>query len=102
MDRETSLDLSARIGALIAGHAPTVDYTDADVRAAEAECAGDLAEMREIGLLRDSFEEYYVIREFCARYGIADEADGHYLLRLFARRARSTQTNFYAIRICKT
>ena len=84
MDREASLDLSARIGALIAERSPVVEYTDDDVRLAEAECADDLAEMRELGLIRGSFGEYYVIREFCARYGIADEADGHYLLRLFA------------------
>ena len=84
MDREASLDLSARIGALIAERAPTVDFTEDDVRRAEAECAADLAEMRDIGLIRDTFREYYVIREFCAKYGVADEADGHYLLRLFS------------------
>ena len=84
MDREASLDLSARIGALIAERSPTVDFTEDDVRRAEAECAADLAEMRELGLMRDTFREYYVIREFCARYGVTDEADGHYLLRLFA------------------
>lgn len=94
MDKNASLDLSARIGALIAGHAPAVDYTDADVRAAEAACAGDLAEMRELGLVRDSFEEYYVIREFCARYGISDLADGHYLLRLFSEARRLDADEF--------
>ena len=83
MDRDASLELSARIGAIIAGRAPIVRYTDADVRRAEAECAADLAEMRGLGLVGDSFEEYYVIREFLASCG-ADRADGHYLLRLFA------------------
>ena len=92
MDREASLDLSARIGALIAERAPTVDFTDEDVRLAEAECAADLAEMRELGLIRDTFREYYVIREFCARYGVADAADGHYLLRLFSE-ARALDAN---------
>ena len=84
MDREASLDLSAQIGALIAEHAPHIEYTADDVRRAEAECADDLDEMRSLGLIRGSFEEYYVIREFCAGYGVSDRADGHYLLRLFA------------------
>lgn len=94
MDRETSLDISARIGALIAERAPTVDYTEEDLRTAEAQCAGDIDEMRSIGLLRDSFEEYYVIREFCAKYGVSDIADGHYLLRLFSEARRLDADSF--------
>ena len=84
MDRDASVDLSAKIGALIASRSPRVDYTDGDVRRAEAECAADISELRELGLIRDSFEEYYVIREFCDITGIAEAADGHYLLRLFS------------------
>ena len=88
MDRDASIEISAKIGALIAARAPQIGYTDADVSRAEAECSGDIAEMREIGLLRDSFEEYYVIREFCSLAGVNDAADGHYLLRLFAEARR--------------
>lgn len=84
MDREASLDVSAGIGAFIARHSPRVEYTDADVRRAMDECRSDLDEMRGLGLIRDTFEEYYVIREFCAMCGVPGLDDGHYLLRLFS------------------
>ena len=94
MDKDASIELSAKIGALIASKAPRVDYTNDELRRSEAACAADLAEMREIGLLRDSFEEYYVIREFCAEAGITDIADGHYLLRLFSEARRLDASDF--------
>lgn len=84
MDREASLGTSAKIGAFIASCNPRVEYTDGDVRRALDECRDDLAELRELGLIRDSFEEYYVMREFCAICDAPGLDDGHYLLRLFA------------------
>lgn len=84
MDREASLATSAGIGAFIASRNPRVEYTDGDVRRALDECRDDLDELRELGLIRDSFEEYYVIREFCAMCDAPGLGDGHYLLRLFA------------------
>ena len=86
MTYEESLDLSARIGSLIASRFPKVEYTPEDVERAKAEYTpDDLDEMREIGILKDDFEEFYVIREFTNDYGIGDAGGGEYLLPLFAR-----------------
>ncbi len=85
MTREESMELSARIGTLIASRFPRVEYTAEDVERAKREyTAEDLAEMREIGILGDDFEEFYVIREFCEDWGIGSAGGGEYLLPLFA------------------
>lgn len=84
MNKQESMALSARIGRIIAERAPTVKYTSKDIERARAEYSEEeLAEMREIGLLGDDFETFYVIREFYARLGLSDEVGGGYILKLF-------------------
>lgn len=84
MNRETSMRISAKIGAAIAGGASAIRYTANDLRRAERAYGADaLAEMREIGLLGDDFELFYVVREFWESLTLGDEADGAYLLELF-------------------
>ena len=95
MTYEESLDLSARIGSLIASRFPRVDYTREDVERAMAEYSPeDLAEMRQIGILKEDFEEFYVIREFSEDYGIGEAGGGEYLLPLFARAKKLNADEF--------
>ena len=84
MDKSRSMEISAQVGEYITLNAPTVKYTDSDICKAATELEGDLDELRSLGLLRDSIEEYFVIREFCGQSGLCDLADGHYLMRLFS------------------
>ena len=77
-------ELSAAIGRYIAEKNPRIRYFTADIEAAKKVYSEeDLIEMREVGLITDDFEAYYVIREFLDLCGISEAADGSYLLELF-------------------
>ena len=84
MDKQRSMRISATIGTIIATRAPRIKYSLSDVKRAEKAIGKEgVAEMREIGLLGDDFELFYVIREFCSDIALGDSADGDYILRLF-------------------
>ncbi|MBE6550876.1 MAG: hypothetical protein E7665_01945 [Ruminococcaceae bacterium] len=75
---------SALIGRVIAECAPHIKYTDKDLREAENEFTkSDIEEMKSLGLMKDSFEEFYVIREFISRLPFSDELDGEYISDIF-------------------
>lgn len=84
MDKQRSMQISAQIGNIIASRAPKIKYSPSDLKKAEKSIGKDgLEEMREIGLLGDDFELFYVIREFCSEIGLGDVADGDYIIDLF-------------------
>lgn len=81
---EESMSVSAAVGNLIASDFPKVDYTDEDVKKAFSEYSEDeLAKMKELGIISDDFELFYVIREFCSSLGLDDVADDEYILEIF-------------------
>ena len=89
MNKQESVRISAGIGTLITAQNPVISYTADDVEKAKASYdAAELAEMRELGLLGEDFEAYFVIREFCERIGLGDAADGTYILKLFQNSRR--------------
>ena len=77
MDKEYSISLCARIGSIIAEKNPVIDYTDEEVAEEMAAYSPDeLAEMEELGLIgKGGFEEFYILREFCARLGLPSVDD---------------------------
>ncbi len=78
------MHVSAAIGTVIARDFPVVKYTQSDVAKARAEFSDEeLDELCELGLMRDDFEEYYVIREFCRMISLGDVAQGDYIAALF-------------------
>ena len=84
MNKEEAIQISAQIGRIIANNAPTIKYSPSDLKRSRREMGSEsLKEMRDIGLLRDDFELFYVIREFCSDISLGDVADGNYILELF-------------------
>ncbi len=84
MTHEESLRISAAIGNYITGKNPVISMTTAEIEHERASYREEeLAEMRELGLLGEDFEQYCIIREFCERVGLGELADGEYLLKLF-------------------
>ena len=95
MDKQRSMQISAQIGSIIASRAPKIKYSPADLKKAEKAIGKEgLEEMREIGLLADDFELFYVIREFCSEIGLGDVADGNYILELFKSAKRFDAFDF--------
>lgn len=82
MDKEYSISLCARIGSIIAEKSPVIDYTDKEVAEELATYSEDeLCEMKELGLIGEGgFEEFYLLREFCARLGISQVDDDGMLI----------------------
>lgn len=84
MTHEESLKISAAIGNYITGKNPIIACKPEDIEREKASYGEEeLAEMREIGLLGEDFEQYCIIREFCEKVGLGDIADGEYILKLF-------------------
>ena len=78
------MQISAAIGTVIARDFPVVKYGERELADAKAEFTDEeLAELCELGLMRDDFEEYYVIREFCRMISLGDVAEGDYIAQLF-------------------
>ena len=95
MDKQRSIQISAQIGRIIAERTPKIKYSPADLRRAErAMGKNDIEEMKEIGLLSDDFELFYVIQKFCSDIGLGDVADGHYILELFKNAKRLDPIEF--------
>lgn len=83
--KEDSMKYSALISRVIAECAPHIKYTDKDISNAEKEFTkSDIEEMKALGLMKESFEEFYVIREFISRLSFSDELDGEYISDVFA------------------
>ena len=84
MNKEESMHISAAIGTVIARDFPVVRYGCKELADAKSEfSAEELSELKEIGLMRGDFEEYYVIREFCRMISLGDVAEGDYIAELF-------------------
>jgi len=76
--------ISAMIGRIISSLAPRIEYTDEDIRRARSEFTEeDIAEMKELGLMKESFEEFYIMREFISRLPFSEELEGDYIAKLF-------------------
>ena len=86
MNKEGSMNISAAIGNIIASEAPVVRFSEDEVALAMREyTAGELEEMKELGLLPDGFRTFFVIRRFCEEYGIDAIADAEYMLELYGQ-----------------
>lgn len=95
MDKQRSMQISAQIGNIIAKNAPKIKYSPADLKRAKRELGADgIEELREIGLLAEDFELFYVIREFCSDISLGDVADGDYIIRLFKNAKKSDAFEF--------
>ncbi|MBQ7500831.1 MAG: hypothetical protein IJT91_08040 [Clostridia bacterium] len=95
MNKETSIKLSAAIGAYIASSAPTVEYTDGDIKKAYSSFTPeDLSEMKELGLLGDDFELFCVIRKFLSGISLGGSADGEYIVGLFRNAKKLSADEF--------
>ena len=79
-----SIAKSAEIGRYIADCAPRIRYTDEELRAAEAGCSREeLQELKDLGLMPQDFETYYVFREFFSEMDLGSTTDGRYVAQLF-------------------
>ncbi len=83
--KEKSMKYSALIGRVIAECTPHIRYSDKELKEAEKEFTrSDIEEMKALGLMKESFEEFYVIREFISRLSFSDELDGEYISDIFS------------------
>lgn len=69
MDKDTSLDLSAQINALITRYAPQIDCTPAALSPAEE------AEFRRRGLLTDDHITFSAVWRFCEQFSLTNVGD---------------------------
>ena len=93
---EESRRISAHIASVISAASPYVDYTQEEVdgwyRCADPE---ELGIWRDLGMLGDDPELFYVVRRFCEGLGLWDSVDFSYLRMLFRSARKYTPELFY-------
>ncbi len=100
---EESRRVSAHIASVISAASPYVDYTPGDVerwyRGADSE---ELGIWRDLGMLGEDPELFYVVRRFCEGLGLWNSVDYSYLRTLFRAARKYTPEIFYGDPYLKT
>ncbi len=89
------MQISAALGKIIAEDFPCISYSEQELSDARAEFSDeDIKEMRDMGLMGDDFELFYVIRRFCTELSLGDIAEGDYILELFRNAKKLDASEF--------
>ncbi len=95
MDKETSLDITAHIGRVIAEYAPKISWTQKELEEKRAEYSDEkLRKLAEEGYYFGDFELFYVMLRFCDGMDLWSRADEIYLKKLFRQAKRFDKKEF--------
>ena len=95
MDKETSLEITAHIGRVIAEYAPKISWTQKELEEKRAEYSDEkLKQLAEEGYYFGDFELFYVMLRFCDGMDLWSRADGAYLKKLFSQAKRFDKKEF--------
>jgi len=86
MDKETSLEITAHIGRVIAEYAPKIRWTEKELEEKRASYSDEkLKELADEGYYHGDFERFYVMLRFCDGMDLWSRADESYLKKLFSQ-----------------
>jgi len=96
MNREQSIEISAKIGNIINTSAPVIGYSGRDIEEMMRIIGNDIDAMREIGMYNGDPEALFVANAFCKSINLSEFVDNEYLISFYRSVQKLNSKSFLA------